>query len=88
MNEIRAGSTGGMTLEKRAAEVLEEEPVSLQLCPKQIPRDLAQDRTLASAVRGRRQTAYQVFSRVIFSLRFCLPQLLHHRAAHVRQQTY
>ena len=89
MNEIRVGSTGGMTLEKGTAKVLGEEPVSLPPCPKQIPRGLAQDRTLASAVRGRRQTASLVFSRVIiFSLCFCLPQLLRHRAALVRQQTY
>ena len=77
-----------MTLEKGTAEVLGEEPVSLPLCTKQIPRGLAQDRTLASAVTGRRQTTYLVFSRVIFSLCFCLPQLLRHRTALVRQQTY
>jgi len=89
MDEIRVGSTGGMTLEKGPAKVLIEEPVSLSLCPKQIPRGLAQDRTLASTVRGRRQTAYLVFSRVIiYSLRFCSPQLLRHRAAHVLQRTY
>jgi len=89
MDEIRVGSTGGMTREKGTAEVLGEEPVSLSLCLKQIPRGLAQDRTLASAVRGRRQTAYLIFSRVIiYSLCFCSPQLLRHRAAHVRQQTY
>ena len=39
-------------------EVLGEKPVPVPLCPPQIPHGLARDRTGASAVRGRRLTAW------------------------------
>jgi hypothetical protein len=38
-------------------EVLGEKPVPVPLCPPQIPHGLTRDRTLASAVGGRRLTA-------------------------------
>jgi hypothetical protein len=40
------------------AEVLGEKPVPVILCPPQIPRGLTLDRTRASAVGGRRLTAW------------------------------
>jgi hypothetical protein len=39
-------------------EVLGEKPVPVPLCPPQIPHGLIRDRTRASAVRGRRLTAW------------------------------
>jgi hypothetical protein len=39
-------------------EVLREKPVPVPLCPPQIPHGLTQDRTPASAVGGRRLTAW------------------------------
>ena len=39
-------------------EVLGENPVPVPLCPPQIPHGLTRDRTRASAVRGRRLTAW------------------------------
>jgi hypothetical protein len=39
-------------------EVLGEKPVLVPLCPTQIPHGLTRDRTRASAVRGRRLTAW------------------------------
>jgi hypothetical protein len=39
-------------------EVLAEKPVPVPFCPPQIPHGLARDRTQASAVRGRRLTAW------------------------------
>jgi hypothetical protein len=39
-------------------EVLGEKPVSVPLCPPQIPHGLTRDRTRASAVGGRRLTAW------------------------------
>jgi hypothetical protein len=39
-------------------EVLEETPVPVPLCPPQIPHGLTRDRTRASAVEGRRLTAW------------------------------
>jgi hypothetical protein len=39
-------------------EVLGEKPVPVPLCPPQIPHGLTRDRTRASAVRGRRLTAW------------------------------
>jgi hypothetical protein len=39
-------------------KVLGEKPVAVPLCPPQIPYGLAHDRTRASAVRGRRLTAW------------------------------
>jgi hypothetical protein len=42
----------------RKTEVLGGKPVPVPLCPPQIPHGLTRDRTLASAVRGRRLTAW------------------------------
>jgi hypothetical protein len=48
-------------------EVLGEKPVTVPLCPPQIPHGLTRDRTWASAVGGRRQTAWAM-ARPHFSL--------------------
>jgi hypothetical protein len=41
-------------------EVLGENPVPVPFCPPQIPHGLTQDRNRASAVRGRRLTAWAI----------------------------
>jgi hypothetical protein len=50
-------STSGMKLTGRNRQ-LGENPVPVPLCPPQIPHGLTRDRTRASAVRGRRLTAW------------------------------
>jgi hypothetical protein len=47
-------------------EVLGEKPVPVPLCPQQIPHGLTRDRTRASAVGGRRLTAWAVARPFIF----------------------
>jgi hypothetical protein len=49
--------------------VLREKPVPVPLCPPQIPYGLTRERTRASAVRGRRLTAWAMSRPVFVSLR-------------------
>jgi hypothetical protein len=71
-------------------ELLGEKPVPVPLCPPQIPHGLTQDRTRASAIGGRRLTAWamarpdtsalrqnQTFSHLVFPLTI-LYQILKH----------
>jgi hypothetical protein len=52
-------------------EELGEKPVSVPLCPKQVPHGLNRMRTLASEVRGRRVTA-SVMARPKHARRSCM----------------
>jgi hypothetical protein len=47
-------------------EVLGEKPIPVPLCPPQIPRGLTRDRTRASAVVGRRLTAWTMVGPYFF----------------------